>query len=302
MPLMAKSTRGRSEGVIKNYLQPTFGKLCLRDLTPLRVQQFLSGMAGSKLSTESRDKIRDVLSSVLRSAVKFGFLVTNPVEGLKVPPGKAGRRAKPYITPHDFTRLLELMPEPYATMVFVAIHTGMRVSELAGLRWGKIGKDSITIDERYCRGDWGAPKTEASNATIPVNQPVIDRLQKLKSTTVEFKAGLATRRYPAVKAAAPTDLVFQSVMLGRPMRDNNILLRFIKPAAEKLAIPWLNWRAMRRSHATWLKLAGADVKDAQAQLRHARASTTLDIYQQFVPECQRKAIDRVGHLTDVLVN
>jgi integrase len=85
------------------------------------------------------------------------------------------------------------------------------------------------------------------------------------------------------------------------MRDNNVLIRFIKPAAKKLGIPWLNWQALRRSHATWLKLAGADVKDAQAQMRHARASTTLDIYQQFVPESQRKAIDKVGHLTDVML-
>ena len=52
-------------------------------------------------------------------------------------------------------------------------------------------------------------------------------------------------------------------------------------------MPWLNWRRLRTSHAVWLKLAGADVKDAQGQMRHSRASTTLDIYQQFVPASQR---------------
>jgi integrase len=41
----------------------------------------------------------------------------------------------------------------------------------------------------------------------------------------------------------------------------------------------------------WLKMAGADVKDAQAQMRHSRASTTLDIYEQFVPESQHRVID-----------
>jgi integrase len=46
-----------------------------------------------------------------------------------------------------------------------------------------------------------------------------------------------------------------------------------------------------------LKMAGADVKDAQAQMRHSRASTTLDIYQQFVPESQQKAVDRLTALT-----
>jgi integrase len=46
--------------------------------------------------------------------------------------------------------------------------------------------------------------------------------------------------------------------------------------------------SLRTSHATWLKMAGADVKDAQAQMRHSRSSTTLDIYQQFVPKSQQR--------------
>ena len=82
------------------------------------------------------------------------------------------------------------------------------------------------------------------------------------------------------------------------MRDNNILTRFIKPAARKLGIGWVNWRCLRTSHATWLKMAGADVKDAQAQMRHSRASTTLDIYEQFVPASQRKAVDRLTSLQE----
>ena len=73
----------------------------------------------------------------------------------------------------------------------------------------------------------------------------------------------------------------------KPISDNGALCRFIKPAARELGLPRVNWRCLRTSHATWLKMAGADVNDAQAQLRHSRASTTLDIYQQFVPESQQ---------------
>jgi integrase len=62
-------------------------------------------------------------------------------------------------------------------------------------------------------------------------------------------------------------------------------------------MPWLNWRSLHTSHAVWLKLAGADVKDAQGQMRHSRASTTLDIYQQFVPESQRRVVDRLSGLS-----
>ena len=72
-----------------------------------------------------------------------------------------------------------------SSMVYVAIYTGLRVSELAGLRWNDIGANSITIDERFCRGDWGAPKSEASNATIGVNSCVIERIHELKKLRVQ---------------------------------------------------------------------------------------------------------------------
>jgi integrase len=185
-------------------------------------------------------------------------------------------------------------------MLYVSVYTGLRASELIGLRWRNVHENSITVDERCCRGDWGCPKSEASNATVAVNRAVIERIHALKAVTVVQKAGHGTRRYPAVKSAGPDDLVFQSPMKGAPMRDNNILVRHIKPAARKLGIGWVNWQVLRRSFATWLKLAGADVKDAQALMRHSRASTTLDVYQQFVPESQRSVVDRLTRLSGLV--
>jgi integrase len=108
-------------------------------------------------------------------------------------------------------------------MVFAAICTGLRISELAGLRWDDIHEDSITIDERYCRGDWGAPKSDASNATIGVNRCGIERIHRMKLLTVEVKAGTAVRMCRVVKSDGPNDLVFQSVQMGKPIPDNNIL-------------------------------------------------------------------------------
>jgi integrase len=314
LPLLASSTQARYRGIIDLYLIPAFGPFCLRELTPLALQKYISGFqmklpkeakyenpkneeAGKSLSRESIDKIRDVLSSVLGSAVKYGYLITNPAEGLQVPPARRGsRRQKPFVRPEQFSALVELIQEPYATMVYVAVYTGLRVSELIGLRWSDVHEHSITIDERYCRGDWAAPKSDASNATIPVNLKVVERIQRLRTLTVEVKAGRAIRRYRAVKCDGPDDLVFQSVRSGCPMRDNNILARHIKPAGRKLGIGWVNWQVLRRSYATWLRMVGTDPRDRQSLMRHSRFTTTAEVYEQDLPESQLRAVEKLSTL------
>lgn len=54
----------------------------------LHLQRYFSGMAASPLAHESKDKIKDVLSSILGSAVQYGLLVKNPVEGIRLPADK----------------------------------------------------------------------------------------------------------------------------------------------------------------------------------------------------------------------
>jgi integrase len=314
--LLASTTRPRYQGIIDNYLIPTFGAWCLRDITSLSLQKYIlvfkisepdemaqgkraTGGVNTSLSRESVDKIRDVMSSILGSAVKYGFLVKNPAEGVHLVPAKRGvRRQKPFIRPEQFDGLVELIQEPYSTMTFVAVYTGLRVSELIALRWSDIHEQSITIDERYCRGDWAAPKSDASNTTIPVNRKVIERIQRLKTMTVEVKAGSGTRRHQVVKSSGPDDLVFQSVRDGRPMRDNNILARHIKPAGRKLGLGWINWLVLRRSYATWLRMVGTDPRDRQSLMRHSRFTTTAEIYEQDLPESQLRAVEKLSGLVN----
>ncbi len=77
------------------------------------------------------------------------------------------------------------------------------------------------------------------------------------------------------------------------MNDQNILKRHLQPAARKLGLPFVCWRTLRTSHATWLVQAGADPKSVQGQMRHSRISTTMDIYAQIVPTSQRRALQQL---------
>jgi integrase len=171
---------------------------------------------------------------------------------------------------------------------------------LVGLKWEDVhdeeGAEVITVDERYCRGDWSVTKTVASSATIPVDRSVMERIRRLKTLEVEVNWGGkgAKKRIRVVRKDGPQDLVFQSLRKGAPMRDGNILRRHLRPAALKLGIDpkKATWRSLRTSCATWMIEAGANPKDTQAQMRHERLSTTMDIYAQHVPTSQRRAVTK----------
>jgi len=84
----------------------------------------------------------------LQSAVKYGLLMKDPMEHVRLPCDRRGRKKhKLFIKPEGFDRLLALIAEPYATMICVALFAGLRVSELVGLRWEDVHDDAITIDE-----------------------------------------------------------------------------------------------------------------------------------------------------------
>lgn len=51
------------------------------------------------------------------------------------------------------------------------------------------------------------------------------------------------------KWTGPEDLVFAS-RNGTPLNERSLLRRALKPAGEKLGIPWLSWHVFRHTHAT----------------------------------------------------
>ena len=84
------------------------------------------------------DKIRDVLSSILESAVRYELLVKNPVEGIRLPKPKRGKRSKPFVTPDQFCGIGRI---DRGAVRHDGLRRGLhrlRVSELIGLRWRNV--------------------------------------------------------------------------------------------------------------------------------------------------------------------
>src|SRR5271169_6732711 len=95
------------------------------------------------------------------------------------------------------------------------------------------------------------------------------------------------------RKAAPTDSFVFANRNGTPLDSHNLLGRVLKPACKRVGLPSISWHSFRHTHATLLSDLGESLKTAQAQLGHARLSTTAEIYTHAVPASQRAAVEKL---------
>ena len=82
---------------------------------------------------------------------------------------------------------------------------------------------------------------------------------------------------------------------GGFLDTSNYRSRVLKPLAESLDIPKLNFQVIRRTIATRAQSLGS-VKDIQSHLRHSRADTTANEYMQELPESVQQMVGTVYEL------
>jgi integrase len=79
---------------------------------------------------------------------------------------------------------------------------------------------------------------------------------------------------------------------GGFMDADNFRKRVLAQLAKKLSLPKLSFQVIRRSIATLGQHKGS-IKDIQGLLRHAKPSTTAEVYMQEIPESVRRTVDSI---------
>ncbi len=265
-PTLKPSTQDRYRRTLTVHLLPVFGSRRLCDLRTLEIQTFLLRKIGHGWGWESASHARNLISKLYATAQDWGFYTgDNPARRVKLPE-KTPVREKSILLPHQIPGLLAQLQDPCRTMV-----RWLDVDFSAGV---------IRIERSYYRGSFGTPKTQSSRRTLPMSE-------NLKESLLRFQM--------ATDAKQADSLVFQT-RTGQPLNDGNLRKRSLKPAARKLGLPGIGWHTLRRTHATLLQAAGGSLKDAQAQLGHAKMSTTLELYTQTIPAQRRAAVEKLSVL------
>jgi len=91
----------------------------------------------AKLSARTVRHHHEVLHNALNAAVKWGYIIKNPADA--VSPPRCQRYEARTMSEDDIRKLMEAAEStPYYCLFFTALYTGMRRSELLGLRWSDI--------------------------------------------------------------------------------------------------------------------------------------------------------------------
>jgi len=256
------------------------GELALCDVTTPAIQTYVTHLIKAGYAPKSIDHIHDVMSAILRSAVKWGHLQANPARGVEMPRLKT-IRPKWALTVDQATALAAQLPWLLPrTLVGLALLTGLRRGELFALRWWDIDEPNRSLQVRAAvyEGVFDDPKTVASLRTIPLPNAALQLLAAWK--------GRARR-------TAAHELIFSTVS-GKPISPNNVLRRWVWPACQAAELQRATWLTFRRTYSSWAHDKGVPAKVVAQIMGHTKVDTTMNVYTQVLDGAARLAADRVG--------
>jgi len=262
-------------GDLYKLVRPYLNGIRLRDFRTSDADRILQAVADSKPRAHTTLRnIKNLLSSVFRFAKRTDAVNENPVRDSAIPRGKPAGETHAY-TLDEIQEMLRILDEPARTAVLVAALTGLRHSEIRGLRWTDFNGDELLVQRGVWNGHVSETKTLTSRATVPV-------LPIVKQALEEHKARNTGDGY-----------VFHGAT-GQPLVLANVARREIIPALERAGLEWHGWHAFRRGLATNLYQLGAPDKTIQAILRHAQVSTTMAYYTKARPEDSQQAMAKLA--------
>lgn len=170
------STLDNKELILKNKINPYFGKLELNSITNATVYDFMSKLKGKRNSIIT---YLGILRNILKSAHDMGMIKTLPnVPNLKPEMKKVEYLPEPVLA-HMLHHAVKFnRAGNLKRFILIAVNAGLRVGEVCGLRWEDINLDArvIHVNRTWTRKGYTLPKSGITR-TLPINQTLFDELK-----------------------------------------------------------------------------------------------------------------------------
>jgi integrase len=276
------STLAGYKDFFRRNLKPAFKGLRMHEMRLHVAQQIIDGIAEAHphLSPGAMKHLKWLGVAIFDFAAQQGAFnpdSKNPFFEVAIPKTQHKSQPTRHATLDDVVAMINALDEPAATVVAVAAFSGLRKSELQGLRWEDLKGEALHVRRTAWRTTSVSETTKSEASQAPV--PVIPILAKYLTTH---------------RTGAPADgFIFTGPKMGKPLDLHNLANRVIRPALKKANIPWCGWHGFRRGLATTLYGLGTEARTRQAILRHANVAVTEKFYTKNVDAVSRAAMKKV---------
>jgi len=179
-------------------------------------------------------------------------------------------------------------------LYYLAAHTGMRQSELIGLKWEdvdwKLGTLQIKRQVKHFKGTsytFTELKSKSGNRTIILGKQALELLKQYKNEQ-EIVKDFAGGNWVEL------GLIFPS-QVGTPLTANNIR-RYFRRLLKASGLKKIRFHDLRHTAASLMLNQGIPVLIVSKRLGHSKPSITLDVYGHLIPSRQEEAAQLMDKL------
>lgn len=285
--------------LLDNHVLPAFGDRQVASIDFMDVEDFIAAkLAGGHGPKQVRQMV-SVMSLVMKSAMLGRARNDNPAKGHTVPMPSRRIRQGDVFTMDQLRRFVDNVRDPYKPAVWLMAFTGIRPSELCGLKVRAIDfqRSVVEIDttltpvgaydgHRYELVE-GPPKTDAGDRNVPIPAWL----------TQDIAAMLAARRARRNQPAGPNDWLFESVRGGKPLNRDKFRRWVVLPALRAAGLP-TDFRTydLRHTHASLLIDLGASPLEVAHRLGQTDATMVLRVYGHLFEGAQEALTDKLDAL------
>lgn len=275
-----------------------FGKILIKDLSPLLVQNYYSTLKeqARPLSSKTIEHRAKVLKSILRFAVQMRLLNNNPAEGIKSP--KTHKKQIEPWTQEEFARFYaEIKKHRLFAFYRLSAYTGARRGELLALRRADIdfNKQEMTICKTRGRYQREVIETDLTKTDLP-------RTVKLDGDTCDILRD-HIKRMTLEASSSPFPYSNSDAYLfvqedGSPIDPSHPSNLFTK-VSKKLGLPPQRLHDLRHFHATELIRSGANILEVSDRLGHSSIEITLGVYGHIRPEDRSEIAEKFAKVLNL---
>ena len=259
--------------IIDKYLLQSFGEKQLDTITRKDIFDFRAGLSkikGRKAETLSPSRINHIMNPLRmilqEGANRYGYVT--PYQGIKAL--KVLKTDVEPFTISEVKKIIKTVRPDYRNYFTVRFFTGMRSSEIHGLKWENIDFSNrlILVRQALVERELVPVKNDGSFREIEMSSLVFEALKEQQGATGDYEYVFMTTKQT-------------------PLDTNNVTKRVWYPLLRHLGLSKRRPYHTRHTTATLWLASGESPEWIARQMGHSTTTMLFRVYSRFVPNLTR---------------